>query len=259
MEGKRWIAPDSEGYAFLPLQRFFEDQSLAGYRSVSLWGGSPHIFVDCYGYENPAEIKTMMERFRIGSVCYRPQSYGYAFGAPRGSMLWEATLDYYRFSAELASGLKAPVMVVEVGVELRDEDRVSQIDSALDGVRRLGAECKSQGVCLALAAGTKESGALINSVEGMKDFLAQAGEGVKAAFHAEAAISAGESLADWIRVFGRNLCHVRSGKRAEALAGMDREPRYTGYYECVSSPEAVWAYNPDISGGIWKAERGQDG
>ena len=231
------IAPDSEGYALFSLPRFLEDQKRLGYRTVSLWGGSPHIFADCYGYENPMEIKNLMQGYGISPVSYRPQAYGYTLCAEKNSLLWASSLDYYRFSAELASKLTAPLMVMGIGGMIRDRDRWLQGEAAIDGVRFVAQECENQGILLAIMSGTAESGALLNSIADVERFLAVAGSGsVKAAFDADAARGERESLTDWFRMFGANLCHVRTGRGAQAFLREFKEPGYKGYYECGSSP-----------------------
>lgn len=237
MDGKKRIAPDSEGYALFSLPRFLEDQKQLGYRTVSLWGGSPHIFVDCYGYENPTEIKNLMQGYGISPVSYRPQAYGYTLCAKKSSLLWTSSLDYYRFSAELASKLTAPLMVMSIGGILRDQGRGWQDEAAVDGVRLVARECENQGILLAVIPGTAESGALLNSLTDVERFLMRAENGnVKAAFDAGAARGEHESLTDWFRVFGANLCHARTDREAQAFLQEFDETGYQGYYECSSSP-----------------------
>ena len=239
MDDKKWIVPDSEGYALYSLPRFLKDQKRLGYRSVSLWGGSPHIFVDCYGYENPADIKKQLRESGISPVCYRPQSYGYTLCAKKGSLLWRSSLDYYRFSAELASKLTAPMAVLEIGGVIRDQDRERQSEAALDGIRLVLQECKSQGIRLAVIAGTAESGALLNSLEDVERFLEQIGDdSVKAALDTGVARQRKESAKDWFRVFGTDLCHIRTGGDAKALLQEEWVPGYQGYYGCSSNPAA---------------------
>lgn len=242
MVDKKWIAPDSEGYALYSLPRFLKDQKRSGYRFVSLWGGSPHIFVDCYGYEDPADIKNQLRETGISPVCYRPQSYGYTLCAPKGSLLWNSSLDYYRFSAELASKLTAPLAVLEIGGVIRDQDRGRQNEAASDGIRLVSQECKNQGIRLAVIAGTAESGALLNSSEAVERFLEMVGdESVKAALDVAAARQRKESVEDWFRVFGTDLCHIRTGGDAKALFQENEVPGYQGYYGCSSNPAAVSA------------------
>lgn len=239
MAAKKCIAPDNEGYALFSFRHFLEDQKRLGYQAVSFWGGSPHIFVDCYGYENPAGIKSLMLEAEITPICYRPQAYGYTLCAEKGSLQRRAALDYYRFSAELARKLMAPVMLVGIGGVIRDSDKDRQKELAMDGVRILARECGNQGIRLAVIAGTAESGALLNSIGDMKRFQKDVGNcGIEVAVDADAARREKESIEDWFRAFGKDICHVRTGQRAEAFAQVVEVPGYAGYYECRSSPEA---------------------
>lgn len=250
MEDKNRIAPDSEGYAFFSLPRFLEDQKRLGYRSVSLWGGSPHIFVDCYGYEDPMDLKIQMQGYGIRPACYRPHGYGYSLCAEKGSLLWRSSLDYYRFSAELASKLTAPLMVMEIGGLIRDRDRERQKEAAADGVRMVARECKNQGIRVAVIAGTAESGALLNSLEDVRRFLEQVeSDPVQAALDVAVAKKEKESMADWIKVFGPDLSHIRTGMETRAFLQEAGEPGYTGYYECSSNPAALSAKDGQGVGG----------
>lgn len=133
-------------------------------------------------------------------------------------------------------------MIMEIGGLIRDRDREQQKEAAADGVRMVARECKNLGIRVAVIAGMAESGALLNSLEDMRRFLKQVeSDPVKAALDMTVAKKEKESMADWFRVFGTDLSHIRTGMEARAFLQEAGESGYTGYYECSSNPAAVSA------------------
>lgn len=243
MEERKRLAPDNESYMLYSFPQFLEDQKRSGYQAMTLWGGSPHIYVDCYGHENLARIRQELNACEINPVCYRPHMYGYTFYAENGSLLEEATLDYYRYSAEVAADLGIPVMLVRLGNLLGDQDEDRQKVSAIHSMQHLARECGNQGIRLALMAGADGQGRWMKKPQAFHEFIAMAGEaGMGIALDLEACRPEGPDaasparVAEWFEVFGKNICYLSIGDGPKDLAQEAERLGYRGYYGCLNYP-----------------------
>lgn len=244
MEGRKKLAPDNEGYALYSFHRFLEAQKQSGYQAMTLWGGSPHIYVDCYGHEDLAKIRQELQAYEINPVCYRPQMYGYTLYAENGSLLDEATLDYYRYSAEVAANLNIPIMLVGLGKLLGDQDEDRQKDLAIHRVRHLAQECGNQGIRLALIAGAGGQGQWMSKPQGLQEFMERAGGanlGIALDLKAvcrpeEPEVASPDRAAKWFECFGNDICYVSIGDGPMTLVQEAEKLGYQGYCGCMNYP-----------------------
>lgn len=237
MAGERRLAPDNEGFQEVSFSSFVKKQKNRGIRTVTIWGGSPHLFVDPYERGAAEPIRNALEQTGLTAVCYRPESYGYSLCAAPGSLFRKASLDYYQRSAEMAKALGITVMELRLSGYEEDREETRQMEWLREGLRRLDEGCRSLGISLLLQNGTRRAGMALDRLDLMERILEGVSEtSVGISLNVEAA---DESLEVWFSKLGSRIRFVRLARpEKDQMRTVDK----LGY-------QGVYGYSPSWKGG----------
>lgn len=232
MIGNKKILPSSQEYANMPLEEFLKGIKEKGFQCGEIWGGAPHFYTDCYGTGNLNAQKALFKEYDITPILYRPERYGYSLCAEKGTILREASLDYYRCCVEAAAQMGASVLAVEVTGGLRDLERLKLRELAADGLRKITRLCESYKLTLIWKNGREEDGsAAINlkEVKELYDMAADSGSypGIELDIKSFGQIN--ERALLWFDVFGEKIEYINGLWGKDSFAEQILQQGYQGF------------------------------
>lgn len=200
----------NQNYRQYSYDYFLESMRLAGYQSVELWLGAPHIWIDSRGWDQAKEIAKRTRRAGLEIVSVTTPSGGafqYQYAAQE-MFHRERSIAYFQNGVHMAAELGAPIMTVNSGWGYwtdREEDAVKR------SVDILGAVCHAaerDGVTIALESLTKKE-SLIGSRIDQIEYLVKEIESpaLKVMVDLTASWHAGEPAQMWFDRFGEKLVH----------------------------------------------------
>lgn len=211
MIGKKNILPSSQEYTNRPLMEFLKGIREKGFQCAEIWGGVPHFYTDCYGIGNMDSQKDIFKECGITPILYRPERYGYSLCAEKGTILREASLEYYCYCAEAAEKIGASILAVEVTGGLRDLGRPRLQELAADGLKKLTKICENYKLTLTWKIGREEDGSAAINLEEAKKLYDMA-EDSQSRCRIELDIKnfqfKKESVNLWFEVFGEKIEYI---------------------------------------------------
>lgn len=240
-------------YLYYPLGRMLSLQKAAGYRSVELWGGAPHILLTPEGIGNLEEIRREVPASGMRVVCVTPENCSYPCQfAARGQALVSASREYFRNGLRLASELECPLMAVNSGWGLADEPREEAMKRSLDMIAWLADQAGPLGVTLVMESLRPEESNLVNSLPATVEFLKTLGRAnLRPMVDTCAMAVAGETLEDWFAAFPGSIAHMHfvDGTPYGHLAWGDGDRSLTGYLAVLEENGYTGALTQEITDG----------
>ncbi len=226
------ILPSSQEYANLPFKFFLKGIKERGFQCAEIWGGVPHFYTDCYGTGNFATQKKLFKEYGITPIIYRPEKYGYSLCAEKGTILREASMDYYCYCAEAAEQIGASVLAVEVTGGLRDLGRPRLRELASDGLRKIARICENYKVTLIWRTGREEDGSAAINLEEAKELYdmtedGQICSGIELDIKSFAQLNGCAAL--WFDVFGEEIKYVNGLWGKDSFAEQILQQGYQGF------------------------------
>ena len=204
------IAGMNQNYRQYSYGYFLESMRVAGYESIELWLGAPHIWVDSRYWESVQKIKRDTEAAGLRIVSVTTPSGGafqYQYSAQE-KFHEKKSIAYFQNGVRVTAELQAPIMTVNSGWGYWT-DRES--DAFKRTVEILGAVCQTaerEGVLIALESLTqKESriGYRIDQIEGLVKAINS--PALKLMVDLDAVRYCGEDAQMWFERFGKDLIH----------------------------------------------------
>ena len=197
-------------YLYYPLGRMLALQKAAGYRSIELWGGAPHVLLTPEGIGNLEEVRRAVRASGMRAVCVTPENCTYPWQfAARSPALAAASRAYFCNGLRLASELECPLMAVNSGWGLADEPREEAMKRSLDMIAWLADQAGPLGVTLVMESLRPEESNLVNSLPGTAEFLKTLGHAnLRPMVDTCAMAVAGETLEDWFAAFPGAIAHM---------------------------------------------------
>ena len=109
-------------YMKYSLDYFLDAQQRAGFKSIELWGGIPHIFMDAVSYEDTKQIASKIHSRGLEVKVFTPENcmYQYQFAASK-PMAFQKSMDYFKNGIRVASELGCKIMQCNSGWGYLDE------------------------------------------------------------------------------------------------------------------------------------------
>jgi protein FrlC len=204
------VAGMNQHYQRFSLDYFLDSQRAAGFTSIDLWCGPPHVWVDAAGFEDPAALRRRAADRGLAIVSLTLPSFArqYQVAAPAGAPA-EASFRYFANGIRLAAALGAGVMAVNSGWGLLDEPAGAAWNRSRDMLGRLGELAGREGVVLALESLRADESDLVNDLASAVRMHREVGHpALRMMVDTIAAGAAGETLEDWFRAFGSDVVHM---------------------------------------------------
>lgn len=197
-------------YVNYSLDYFLDAQQRLGFRTIELWCGNPHVWIDHMRYYDASVLRKKIAARDLRVCVLTPENclYPYQVGAKEPE-LRERSFAYFRNGILLAEELEVPMMEINSGWGYWNEPAEEAWKRSQDMLSRLADEAENHGVTLVLESLRPEESQIVTNLEQTKKMLAAINSHYLKPMADLCAVSvAGESLADWFEAFGKDLCHM---------------------------------------------------
>ena len=125
-------------YMKYSLDYFLDAQQRAGFKSIELWGGIPHIFMDAVSYEDIKQIASKIHSRDLEVKVFTPENcmYQYQFAASK-PVAFQKSMDYFKNGIRIASELGCKIMQCNSGWGYLDETREDAWKRCVDMLQSL--------------------------------------------------------------------------------------------------------------------------
>ena len=215
---RKQIAGMNQNYRQYSYRYFLESMQLAGYESVELWLGAPHIWVDSRGWNQAKTIARETCRAGLEIVSVTTPSGGafqYQYGAQE-PFHRKRSIAYFQNGVRMTAEVGAPLMTVNSGwgYWTDEEDQAFEISAEI-----LGAVCRTaeqEGITIALESLTKKESLIGYRIDQIQRLVKAVNSPVlKLMVDLDAVWYSGEPAQMWFDRFGKDLvhCHFQDGDR----------------------------------------------
>jgi protein FrlC len=195
-------------YFCFPLEYFLDAQVRLGMKSVELFAGTPHFWIDPYGHEDCGKVREAMEKRGLECHVLTPEiaSFHYPLCVPDEE--WrKRSLAYWMQAIDAADQLDCRTVCLALAGGFKDISMKKQWEWCLEALKRLTEEAEKRGIRLALEAAEKKDGMIAGDLETVSRMIGEA-DGLYGALDTAAMAQAGEEISDWIDALGEKLIHV---------------------------------------------------
>lgn len=162
------------GYQRYPLEKAFEDARRFGYDYIELWGGYPHAYAGDLKKNTTAQIRALIDTYKIPVECFTPEHNGYPFNYMAGDeSQWERSMKYLEDAIDITAEIGAKKMLFSAGhagYHVPEKEIFSRLVKSL---QRLAAYAEKKNVTLVLEPLTVYESNVICSLRDLERALAE--------------------------------------------------------------------------------------
>ncbi len=197
-------------YLNYSLDYFLDAQQRLGFKSLELWCGAPHVWLDHMGYYDAKEIQKKVRDRGLQVQVLTPENclYPYQVAAKEPEHV-ERSFGYFKNGIALAEELGCSMMEINSGWGYWNEDREEAWKRSADMLSRLAEVAGHHGVTLVMESLRPEESQIVTNLAQERKMLEEvASPWLKPMADLCAVSVAGETLADWFEAFGGDLKHI---------------------------------------------------
>lgn len=197
-------------YRFYSLDYFLDTQKELGFKSIELWAGAPHFYLDSMGYEDVKEVKRKIRERGLNVVCLTPENciYQYQFAA-QTPILFEKSYQYFVNGLHAAAELGCKFMQCNSGWGYRNEDREEAWKRSREMLSHLAEKAGELGMHLVMESLRPQETQLVVTLADTKRMFDEINSpNLKILIDTTAMSVSGETLDDWFEVFGKDIWHM---------------------------------------------------
>ncbi|WMJ89493.1 sugar phosphate isomerase/epimerase family protein [Anaerocolumna sp. MB42-C2] len=204
------IAAMNIHYLYYSLEYFLDTQAALGVKTIELWPGAPHFFLDSMTYSDCREIRHKIESRGLTAKIITPENctYQYQFAAPVPE-IFRKSFQYFTNGIKAGAELGCKIMAINSGWGYWNEDREEAWKRSVDMLTRLAEEAKKEGICLAMESLRPQESQLVTTLGNTKRMFDEINHShLKVMIDTTAMGVAGETLEEWFDVFGEDIIHM---------------------------------------------------
>lgn len=204
------IAAMNIHYLYYSLEYFLDTQAALGVKTIELWPGAPHFFLDSMTYSDCREIRHKIESRGLTARIITPENctYQYQFAA-QVPEIYEKSFQYFKNGLKAGAELGCKIMAINSGWGYWNEDREEAWKRSADMLARLAEEAKKEGLCLAMESLRPQESQLVTTLGNTKRMFDEINHPhLKVMVDTTAMGVAGETLEEWFDVFGEDIIHM---------------------------------------------------
>lgn len=207
---RKQIAGMNQNYRQYSYEYFLESMQIAGYESVELWLGAPHVWVDSKGWNQAKEIAGKTRKAGLEIVSVTTPSGGafqYQYSAQE-SFHRKRSIAYFQNGVRMTAEVGAPVMTVNSGWGYWTDEEGQAFEKS---VEILGAVCRTaeqEGITIALESLTRKESLIGYRIDQIYCLVkAVNSPALKVMVDLDAIWYSGEPAQMWFDRFGEDLVH----------------------------------------------------
>jgi protein FrlC len=197
-------------YLNYSLDYFLDAQQRIGFKTIELWCGAPHVWLDHITYYDAAGIKKKIKERGLSAEVLTPENcmYPYQVGAKEPEHV-KRSFSYFANGIRLASELGCRYMEVNSGWGYWNEDREEAFKRSADMLSGLSEVARENGITLVMESLRPEESQIVTDVKSAKRMFDIVGSpNFKIMIDTCAMSVAGETFDDWFNTFGENIMHM---------------------------------------------------
>ncbi len=197
-------------YLFYSLDYFLDTQQKLGFKTIELWGGAPHFFMDSMSYQNCREVRKKISERDLRVHVFTPENCTYQYQmAAQTPELFEKSYQYFRNGLQVASELGCRYMQTNSGWGYWNEDREEAWKRSREMISRLADEAGKLGIQLAMESLRPQESQLVVSLPDAKRMFDEVNSpNLKILIDTTAMSVQGETIDEWFSVFGDQIVHT---------------------------------------------------
>lgn len=189
---------------------FLDTQQRLGFRSIELWCGVPHVWLDHMRYYDAQAIRKKIRGKGLAVPVLTPENCLYPYQvAAKEKEHRERSYAYFQNGIRLAEELGCTFMEINSGWGYKNELPEEAWKRSWEMLSALAEEAGKHGITLVLESLRPEESQIVTNLDGMKRMLAAVNSPHLKPMADLCAVSvAGETLGDWFEAFGADLKHI---------------------------------------------------
>lgn len=204
------IAGMNQHYQHYSLDFFFRIQQELGLKSVELWLGAPHFYLDCITCSDCAVVrrKAANRGLRIVSSTTPSFAWQYQCAAPEPE-LFRRSLEYFAGGIRASAAMGASIMTVNSGWGYAGESWESGAGRTAEMLWTLSELARREGILLALESLTSCESSIGDTLDRIKRLINAVNHpSLKVMIDTVAVVYAGETISMWFDAFGKEVIHM---------------------------------------------------
>ena len=192
-------------YMYHSFDYFLDCQQELGFKTIEMWCGRPHFWLDDHGYQDTCELKKKVEDHGLKIGVFTPECamYNYLLCA-HDEYARKRAVGYYTNGIKAAGEVGAKVMLTNCCGCDWNEDPERVFERAVQMLRKLAPVAADCGVTLAVETVRPEESRMIIKLPELARLLKAVDHpNVKAALDLTAVGVAGETVKEWFEIFGQ--------------------------------------------------------
>ena len=197
-------------YLYYSLDYFFDAQQRAGIKSIELWGGVPHFWMDSLSYDDCQSIRKRAAGRDLDIVVFTPECAMYQYLLCASDPYQHSkSMAYFKLAIKATADLGAKVMGINAIGGNWDEDPALTWRRCTSSLFELCRVAEQEGIILALETVRPEESLIVTRLPELKRILKEvAHPSLKALLDVIAMGVAGETPQQWFQALGENIIHT---------------------------------------------------
>lgn len=198
-------------HRFYDLEEFFASAHKFGYKSVEIWTGPQHFFIDYQQHEPIQKLIFLANKYgvRINGICPEQTNPKPNNMSARDSHMMERVYKYFCSEIDVAVAVGASQVVVTSGWAFLDEPLTDAYDRSVNMLRRISEYADSQHMHLAIEALQKSESLIANSATDLKQLIDDVNRpALKVCLDIGAMQAAADTISGYFATFGSDIVHV---------------------------------------------------
>lgn len=197
-------------YLNYSLDYFLDTQQRLGFKSLELWCGAPHVWLDHMRYYDARKIRQKIEARGLQVHVLTPENclYPYQVAAKEPEHV-ERSFQYFKNGICLAEELGCSLMEINSGWGYWNEKREEAWKRSREMLSRLAEIGGEHGITLVMESLRPEESQIVTNLAQERQMLHEINSPYLKPMADLCAVSvAGETLTDWFEAFGDDLKHM---------------------------------------------------
>jgi fructoselysine 3-epimerase len=194
-----------------PLERVAEAMQGFGLRELELWGIAPHLDLFHLTEARVDRVRTVLADHGLSVWCFTPEQVIYPINIASGdAALRQDSVERFCRAADACAALGARYLFLTSGRGFETETAETAWNRAAESLATIASHAARQGVrCLLEPLQRVETNVLLDAA-GVRRMLDQIGaETMDVVLDTVAMATAGDTIADYLRLFGSRVAHVQ--------------------------------------------------
>ncbi|MGZ7443129.1 sugar phosphate isomerase/epimerase family protein [Paenibacillus sp. TH7-28] len=207
---RRQVAGMNIHYLFYSLDYFLDSVEKAGMRTVELWGGAPHFYMDALSYADCTSVRRKASARGLTIGAFTPESiiYPYNIAAPDPEQFAKSK-SYFTNAVKATAELGCKLMTVNSGYGYLNETKEEAWSRSADMLSHLARIAEQEGVVIAMEALRPEESQIVTTLADAKRMLDEiASPAFRLMVDTTAMGIAGETLEQWFDALGESIVHL---------------------------------------------------